>query len=33
MQLATARGEDVPNDEAFKSWVDAGFPGFPLNSD
>jgi hypothetical protein len=33
MELATARGEDVPNDEAFLSWVDAGFPGFPLNSD
>lgn len=33
MELATARGEDIPNDEAFKSWVDVGFPGVPLNSD
>lgn len=29
MALASAQGGDVPNDEAFESWVDAGFPGFP----
>ena len=33
MELATERGTDVPNEEAFKSWVDSGFPGFPVNSD
>ncbi len=29
--LATARGEDVANEEAFESWVASGFPGFALN--
>jgi hypothetical protein len=33
MELATARGTDVPNEEAFQSWVATGFPGFPVNSD
>lgn len=28
MALATARAADVPNEEAFDSWVEAGFPGF-----
>jgi hypothetical protein len=28
MALATAREADVTNEEAFESWVDAGFPGF-----
>jgi hypothetical protein len=32
MSLATAREADVTNDEAFDSWVAAGFPGFePVN--
>lgn len=31
MNIATDRGSDVPNDEAFESWVDAGFPGFSLD--
>ena len=30
MELATARGEDVPNDETFDSWAASGFPGIPL---
>lgn len=30
LRLATAKGADVPNDEAFQSWVDNGFPGFEL---
>lgn len=28
--LATTRGVDISNDEAFESWVAGGFPGFPL---
>jgi hypothetical protein len=28
--LASARGADVPNEEAYASWVSTGFPGFPL---
>lgn len=28
--LATTRGKDVSNDEAFDNWVAAGFPGYPL---
>lgn len=28
--LATIRGTDVSNEEAFESWVLNGFPGFPL---
>ena len=28
--LATERGEDVPNEEAFTSWAAAGYPGFPV---
>ncbi len=31
MILATARESDVPNAEAFESWVADGFPGFPLD--
>lgn len=27
--LASARGSDVPNDEALEQWALAGFPGFP----
>ena len=30
MRLASQRGADVPNEEAFESWMDEGFPGFPL---
>lgn len=30
MELAQARGADVPNNEAYKSWVAGGFPGFRL---
>jgi len=30
LKLATARGEDVDNEEAFASWVENGFPGSPL---
>lgn len=33
MSLAKARGADVPNDEAFQSWIDNGFPGFDLVED
>ena len=28
MELASARGSDVPNSEALESWVSAGFPGY-----
>lgn len=28
--LAQAQQRDVPNDEAFDSWVESGFPGFPV---
>lgn len=31
MILATARGEDVDNEEAYGSWAAAGFPGFPVS--
>jgi len=31
MVLASDRGEDIPNDEAFGSWVAGGFPGFPTD--
>jgi len=31
MDLASGRGEDVPNDEAFDSWAGAGFPGFAVS--
>ena len=30
MDLATQRGTDVTNEEAFASWMQNGFPGFPL---
>jgi hypothetical protein len=30
LSVATERGSDVPNDEAFQLWSDAGFPGFPV---
>ena len=30
IELAAARGLDVPNDEAFQSWAARGFPGFDL---
>jgi hypothetical protein len=33
MVLATARGEDIDNEEAYRSWVAAGFPGFPVEED
>jgi len=33
MELATERGMDIANEEAFRSWVDSGFPGFPVKSD
>lgn len=29
MVLATERGRDVDNEEAFEDWVRSGFPGFP----
>jgi len=29
MVLATERGRDVDNEEAFEDWVASGFPGFP----
>lgn len=31
IELATERGMDVSNDEAFESWVNNGFPGFSLD--
>lgn len=30
MELATQRGSDVSNEEAFESWASNGFPGFTL---
>ena len=27
MVLASARGADIPNEEAFESWISEGFPG------
>ena len=30
IELAKARGADVPNEEALESWIANGFPGFPL---
>lgn len=30
MELATALGEDIPNDKAFESWIANGLPGFNL---
>lgn len=30
LSVATERGSDVPNDEAFRLWTEAGFPGFPV---
>lgn len=32
MVLATERGRDVDNDDAYPEWVEAGFPGFPTKS-
>ncbi len=32
MILATERQKDVDNDEAFESWVEAGFPGYPAKA-
>lgn len=31
LAMAADRGADVTNDEAFDAWVEAGFPGFPLD--
>lgn len=31
-ELAAGRGSDVSNEEAYKSWVTAGFPGFRLDA-
>ena len=31
MVLASARGIDVTNEEAFQSWIEEGFPGFPTD--
>ena len=28
-QLANSQGADVDRDVAYRSWVEAGFPGFP----
>jgi hypothetical protein len=28
IELATLRKSDVPNEEAFESWISAGFPGY-----
>jgi hypothetical protein len=33
LAVATERGRDVPNDEAFTSWVGSGFPGFPIGAE
>jgi len=30
LSVATGRGSDVPNEEAFRLWSDAGYPGFPV---
>ena len=30
LSVAMERGADVPNDEAFRMWSEAGFPGFPV---
>lgn len=30
LSVATGRGADVPNEEAFRLWSEAGFPGFPV---
>jgi hypothetical protein len=30
MALASRRGADIPNEDAFESWVGEGFPGFPI---
>jgi hypothetical protein len=32
MTMAEERGSDVENDEAFDSWAEAGFPGFPVET-
>ena len=29
-ELASKQGRDVSNDEAMASWIEAGFPGYPL---
>lgn len=31
LDMASARGSDVGNDEAFAAWARAGYPGFPLS--
>lgn len=30
LSVASERGSDVPNEEAFRLWTEAGFPGFPV---
>jgi hypothetical protein len=30
LAVASERGSDVPNEEAFRMWTEAGFPGFPV---
>jgi len=29
--LSSAAGRDIPNDEAFAAWVEAGLPGYPVH--
>lgn len=31
LSMAKERGSDIPNEEAFRSWAAAGFPGFPVD--
>lgn len=31
LSMAKERGSDIPNEEAFRSWAAAGFPGFPID--
>jgi hypothetical protein len=31
--MAASRQADIPNEEAFESWITSGFPGFPLVAD
>jgi hypothetical protein len=30
LSVASGRGSDVPNEEAFRLWSEAGYPGFPV---
>ncbi len=31
-RLASAEGRDIPNEEALSSWIESGFPGYPLDA-